>query len=236
MIENGTVTGSSTSNSPRMNRSYGGSGIGVLYDAQSESAGIARLKILGGRVEGAMFVAGFLDVSGDLVVICDSLRASSILIWNTSLLIASRNTALFSVNPSFLGSVDLTVVYGETSASSAVSWFSGLNSSLLHIGDVSLPVVGGWEFCVTRVGDESAQKCFFDEFRKVESLLTSVDGNGFYSIAAQRDELDGFLGLSDGSLVFHVSSSLSSFPNAHFIPAGAGLRHHPLCLLYLVTA
>jgi hypothetical protein len=174
----------------------GGSGIGHGYASSDSDSTIGNLRL-----------------SGNLTIFCDSLGASSVLIENASVLIFTPGSRLFSVTPYFSGSASLTVLYGTGTGERQEMSLSGLPG--LYIGNISLPVDYGWNFCV--LGLEAEGVCFQDVYpRVIRGLFTSVPGEGSYSIVADGP-VSGLLVPSADERVFQVSSTGSFFPQAYFI-------------------
>jgi hypothetical protein len=190
-IENGNITANGGTT--------GGAGIGTGSISQSGNA-----------------MVGLLNLSGTAALICNGTAAaaiapSSILISNASLLFVTDGARLFGVSPS--GAGDILILYrSTTNEGTELLW--GLDSSFLHIGNVSVPRDDGWRFCVS---EEGFGRCHGREFSGVKSLIASVPGNGSYCVLAESSTFIGSLWPSDTDSVFEVISNYSFFPTAHFV-------------------
>jgi hypothetical protein len=118
---------------------------------------------------------------------------------------------LFAKAPSRQGGLNLTILYG-TGTSSGAEPVSLLNATFLQIGTITLQT-GSWIFCVSGEGSEQ----WFESgwVAEVKSLLTTVPGQGTYSIFAEQAGLVGSLRPSDGAS-FVVSPALSFYASAQF--------------------
>jgi hypothetical protein len=216
-IANGNVTGTSWTGS-----SYGGSGIGTGSISSSGNSGIENLIIVNGNVTGRTASAasggsaigtGYgsaianLRLLGNATLVCDSLRASSIFVWNASVFFFTQNTQLFQTTPDLSGRVRLTILYG--SAASAPQEPSLVAFPYLSIGNISLPFQDGWRFCT------SEGLCSEYASQTIRGLFALVPGAGNHSIIAEG-AVSGFLGPSEEEDSFDVESAGSFFSRGYF--------------------
>jgi hypothetical protein len=162
-----------------------------------------------------------LTFSGTVILFCTvtsttkfPIRASSIVLSDTSLTITTPQNRVFGVGPSGLGSLNLSIVY-ESGTSANSEPLSSLEQKFLQIGNVNLPNSGFWSFCISGIDE---RYCIDIESKKVKSLLFSVPSHGNYSIRALSEGLMGFLGTEEGLSSFNVGSEVSLIPEVHFIP------------------
>jgi hypothetical protein len=153
-----------------------------------------------------------MELSGNIALVADSVLATAISVENASIWYSTPSGHLFDATPDILGNLFLftgTAVSGPMEP--ALSRVSSLT-----IGDLALPGQGGWQFCVSDVG------CSETIFGEVRSLFVTVPGDGNYSITGQRlEEERGFIGPTNDSISFEVTSSSSFFPNGIFKPIPA---------------
>jgi hypothetical protein len=232
-IENANVTGtSSTSND------HGGSGIGTgcavvgdsaIGNLSIENANVTGISSTGGSnggsgvgtgsiLEGGASPIALLLLSGILTVVCDSLRAANLLVANASIFIFTPTAGLFESTPTLSGSVALTIFYGTATNVLQEPWLTGI--PFLSIGNFSLPQDGEWHFCVPE------RRCSPSAVGDVQGLLTSVPGEGSYSIVAEGPSR-GFLGPTEDDNVFPVSPNGSFFPAAYFTAIASTPRPTP---------
>jgi hypothetical protein len=222
-IANANVTGNSSTS-----ENYGGSGIGTGCDiSDGRNLGIGNMTIANANVTGNSSTSGNyggsgigsgfasnrgksdigrLVLSGTLTLICDGLRAGTVVISNAW--IFTQNSRLFETTPALSGR-GLVIVYG-TAATHALESFGGI--PYLSIGTLSLPSAGGWGFCV------SGGVCSPSEFRERDicGLFVLVADEGSYSIFVEGPSR-GSLGRTEFDNRFPVSANGSFFPVAYFI-------------------
>jgi hypothetical protein len=158
------------------------------------------------------------------VLTCDATRtgrfpvnAGSTVLADASLVFRTASSQLFGKAPSRQGELNLTILYGTGTSNGAEPVWE-LNATFLQIGNFTLPAQGYWTFCVS--GDESEQWFESGGLAGVKSLLTTVPGQGNYSIFAEQEGLVGSLRPSSGAS-FVVSPALSFYASAQFHRATA---------------
>jgi hypothetical protein len=167
-----------------------------------------------------------LTFCGSAVLRCDAtegesaVNASSIVLADASLIFHTAGSRLFGRSPSREGEVNLTILYGAvTSESGDGTQVLALNATFLGIGNATLPLGGAWTFCVSGAGSGS-ESWFVSDSVELKGLLTSVLGEGLYSVFAEhRSGVSGHLLPSDEDTHFNVSRDFSFFETAQFIPA-----------------
>jgi hypothetical protein len=144
---------------------------------------------------------------GTLTLVCDLLRVPNVLVSNAS--IFTPNARLFETSPSVSG--HLMILYGTATEDAQEPSLTG--TSYLSIGNLSLPLEGGWRFLVSG-------RDWSPYFFGVRGLFVLVAGEGSYWIVAEGPSR-GFLGPTEDSSAFPILSNGSFFPAAYFtfIPA-----------------
>jgi hypothetical protein len=186
-IVDANVSGSSTAGGEG-----GGSGIGIgrSFEAGSDSN------------------VGCLRLSGNLILLCDSFRASRILISNASVLVFTQGDRVFEASPDLFGMDFLMILYGT--ASFELNEPSVVGRPSLCIGDMTLPVREcTWRFCVSGV------VCSATVVGAIRGLFALLPGGGAYSVQADG-AVSGFLGPSEDETTFHVFPEGTFFPHGYF--------------------
>jgi hypothetical protein len=212
-IKNATASGSSSGD-----RSGAGIGTGSVY--LGGDTGVGTMTIEDSNVTGTVSGGGGSGIgtgwtqSGNTAIgslllsrvraVCSSLRAPNISVSNAW--IFAPNPGLFQAAPTVSGA--LTLFYGNAANAAQESKLAGVPH--LSIGSLSLPVEGGWRFCI------SGQDCspYFSEV--IRGVFALVPSPGSYSVVAEGP-LKGLLGPSEGSNSFGVSASGSFYSVAYFI-------------------
>jgi hypothetical protein len=160
-----------------------------------------------------------LTFSGSAVLTCDAtetgrfpVTAFSIVLADASLVFRTPRNRLFGNAPSRQGELNLTILYG-TETSNGAEPVSLLNATSLQIGNFTLPAQGLWTFCVS---GEGLEQWFESGLVEVKSLLTTVSGQGNYSIFAEHPLVSGHLRPSNEAS-FVVSSSPAFYTSAQVI-------------------
>jgi hypothetical protein len=185
----------------------------------------------GSSNDGGASTVKLLRFSGTVMLFCRGnfpINASSIILSNTSLTISTPLKCVVGENPFREGSLNLSIAY-ENATSAGLEQLWGLNSTVLQIGNVSLPDSNFWTFCISAIGYEN---CFDIKSTKVKSLLFSVPFQGSYSIRAFKEGSMGFIGTEACLWPFDVSSNFSFIPSAKFtvyslpVPSNCPTRSH----------
>jgi hypothetical protein len=130
-------------------------------------------------------------------------QVSAILLSDGSHVFVGNQAPLFTGTLSSSGIVELVILYGNETGDNPDN-FAKVNATLLQIRNMSDLANGGWFFCVLSSGID---RCFFDEFIEVRSLVVSVPRDGFYFISAERDGRIGLFAELDRPPGFDVNSS-----------------------------
>jgi hypothetical protein len=208
-----------------------GCGIGCGYSQNGGQSTIGTLSLIGGTITAHGTLAdigcgqgGSVDLlrfSGNQTILCNSdnsaeycINANSIVLSNGSLSFATHRDRLFDVYPSIEGSINLMIRYG-TVTSDASEHFPIVNSPVLQIGNLSLPSIEPWTFCVA---GSNNHHCYANDLTDVKSFILTVPSPGNYWIRASGDAQDGIIRTNDVVSLFDVQSSRDFISEAHFLP------------------
>jgi hypothetical protein len=226
------VSGNITANSSLSFYGYG-SGIGSGSATSGGASTVEALSVLGGTIRGHGAVAGIgsaggggetrlLAFRGTAALICNAnagkfpINASSIVLSDASLIFGTESDRLFGVSPLLAGWLNLTIVYGSAT-SAGTERLSGLNASILQIGNLSFnPPIGLYvsagcpcTFCVSRAGDGDCIVTHSTEVSEVKSAVFSLPSDGSYSIRALLAGWTGVFETLKGVSSFNLSSNFS---------------------------
>jgi hypothetical protein len=213
-----------------------GAGIGSGGVIDGGHSVVETLSIMGGRITANGVLVGIgsgyeggevrmLTFSGEVVLMCNanssqfSINASSIVLRNTSLTIATHRNRVFGTSPSSSGSTRVCILYGNVGSERSEP-FLDMDGVFLQIGNVSLPYSGPWTFFIS---GKYAQDCTECETLRVSGIAmsgitVSLPSEGNYSIRASTNNASGFLETADGQSLFSVETQYSFIPVALFIP------------------
>jgi hypothetical protein len=201
-----------------------GNGAGIGESSNGETSKNEQLIISGGHITAQGAASGIgglgvqsLNLSGPAVFICDSsqlpVTAGWIVLRNGFLLFVTEGSRLFNVSSYLSNDADLAILFrSETEAN--VEPLENLTQTLLHIGNLELPVETLWSFCVSGA---DFKRCFGNESTRIKSMIVSVPSIGSYSIEAFGAGLAGLLEDSTGSSKFEVDSRNTFIANARFV-------------------
>jgi hypothetical protein len=160
-----------------------------------------------------------LKFSGNTVLTCNAnvtqfpVNASSIVFSNGSFLITTPRNRLFGISPSSSDFLNLVIVYWNVTSEES-ELLSKLNTTLLQIGNVTIPQSSDWMVCVSGVDQE---ECHQTGSSVVKSLIVSIPSEGNYSMKMYSDVSSGVLETEKGVSIFVIASARSFVSEAHFL-------------------
>jgi hypothetical protein len=145
------------------------------------------------------------------------MNASTILLSNASVLFETDQNRLFGAEPLGFGGVSVVIIYGTiTTKNSEPLSRLNIGKRFLQIGNLTLPGIDPWTFCVSLIGSFETAQCFKSDLTGVKSFIVSVSNIGNVFIEASNGVFAGFLSKVDGSGFFEVSEIYNFVDEARF--------------------